>query len=80
VSPGFGARTWAAPSWSIWLPARELGYRRLIPETGNRQIAAIIFYEKRGFRRIALFGEHVNDATSLCYELQVERQRQAMEV
>jgi hypothetical protein len=45
-----------------------------------RAAAAIAFHEKRGFRRIAPFDDHVNDATSLCYELQVERQRQAMEV
>lgn len=71
MSPGFGATTWAAPSRSIWLAVRGSS------ATGacrNR------IYEKRGFRRIAPFGEHVNDATSLGYELQVERQRRAMEV
>jgi putative acetyltransferase len=51
--------------------ARALGYGRLILETGNKQAAAIAFYEKHGFRRIPPFGEHVSDATSLCYELHV---------
>lgn len=52
--------------------ARQLGYERLILETGNRQAPAISFYENRGFRPISPFGEHVSDGTSLCYELQIE--------
>jgi putative acetyltransferase len=51
--------------------ARELGYRRLILETGDRQEPAIAFYENHGFSRIDRFGEHVNDDTSLCYELHI---------
>jgi len=53
--------------------ARQLGYRRLILETGNKQAAAIAFYEKHGFRRIPPFDEHVSDESSVCYELQVDR-------
>jgi putative acetyltransferase len=49
--------------------ARRLGYQRLCLETGNKQPAAMAFYERFGFSRIALFGEHVNDPTSVCYEL-----------
>jgi putative acetyltransferase len=52
--------------------ARELGYERLILETGNRQAPAISFYEHHGFRRIERFGEHINDETSLCYELPID--------
>ena len=41
--------------------ARELGYQRLILETGNKQAPAIAFYETLGFRRIGPFGEQVNN-------------------
>jgi GNAT superfamily N-acetyltransferase len=49
--------------------ARRLGYKRLLLETGNKQIAAMAFYESFGFRGIPRFGEHVHDPTSVCYEL-----------
>jgi len=55
---------------------RELGYARLILETGNRQAPAISFYENHGFKRIGRFGEHVNDETSLCYELYIDIARE----
>lgn len=55
--------------------ARELGYERIILETGNKQRAAISLYENQGFRPIEPVGEHVNDGTSLCYELQIASAR-----
>jgi len=48
--------------------ARGLGYRQLLLETGFRQAAAIALYESAGFRRIARFGRHVDDPTSVCFE------------
>ncbi len=51
--------------------ARRLGYEWLRLETGNRQGAAIGLYEDYGFSRIEPFGRHVQDPTSLCYELLV---------
>jgi putative acetyltransferase len=47
--------------------ARGLGYSSLVLETGYRQVFAMRFYEAHGFQRIAPFGEHVNDPTSVCY-------------
>jgi putative acetyltransferase len=55
--------------------ARQLGYERLVLETGNRQAAAIIFYENHGFKPIEPFGEHVSDPTSLCYEMHIDKVR-----
>jgi putative acetyltransferase len=52
--------------------ARELGYERLVLETGNKQAPAIAFYENHGFTRIKPFGEHVNDGSSLCHELHID--------
>jgi putative acetyltransferase len=57
--------------------ARDLGYERLILETGDEQAPAIAFYGNHGFKRIERFGEHVNDKTSLCYELLIGRRRAA---
>ena len=52
--------------------ARRLAYRRMQLETGKRQASAMALYESFGFRRIPPFGEHVNDPTSVCYELRLE--------
>ena len=53
--------------------ARRLDYQRMQLETGNRQASAMALYESFGFRRIPPFGEHVNDPTSVCYELGLEK-------
>ncbi len=49
--------------------ASEFGYRRVILETGFKQVAAMRFYESAGFERIAPFGKYVDDPTSVCYQL-----------
>jgi GNAT superfamily N-acetyltransferase len=51
--------------------ASRLGYSVMRLETGHRQTAAVALYESCGFERIALFGEHVGDPTSVCFEKQV---------
>jgi putative acetyltransferase len=55
--------------------AGRLGYERLCLETGNKQPAAMALYEGFGFTRIPSFGEHVNDPTSICYELRLDQER-----
>lgn len=47
--------------------ARQLGYRRLVLETGVPQTAAQAFYERRGFSRLECWPPHDMDPTSLCY-------------
>ena len=47
--------------------ARHIGIRRLVLETGIRQIAALALYEHTGFGRIPLYGEYAKSAdTSIC--------------
>lgn len=47
--------------------ARALGARRLILETGARQLAAIALYKRSGFKPIPLYGEYrLSPETSLC--------------
>ena len=52
--------------------ARRLDYSRLVLETGYRQEAAMRFYERNGFKRIAPYGRHVNDPTSVCYSRAID--------
>jgi putative acetyltransferase len=46
----------------------ELGWERLVLETGNRQPDAIRFYEREGYTRIPNFGYYAASDYSLCYE------------
>ena len=48
--------------------AAGFGYTSLRLETGNRQLSAMALYETLGFRRIAAFGDYINDPTSVCFE------------
>lgn len=52
--------------------AAELGYKRLILETGSRQLAAIRLYEKYGFQRMAEnYGQYAEMENSICFEKSV---------
>jgi len=48
--------------------AVRMAYRRLVLETGYKQVSAMRLYESWGFQRVAPFGEYANDPTSVCYE------------
>lgn len=62
----------ALESW-----AQELGFNRCILETGVRQIAAIVLYEKCGYRRIENYGQYANVAGSVCFEKKFEQEEEA---
>ena len=52
--------------------AYELGYRRLILETGSRQLAAIRLYDRYGFHRMdENYGQYRRVANSICMEKEV---------
>jgi GNAT superfamily N-acetyltransferase len=54
--------------------ARHIGIRRLVLETGIRQIAALALYERTGFQRIPLYGEYrVSADTSVCMGKDLDR-------
>jgi len=57
--------------------ARSFGFSVLRLETGNRQHSAIALYESHGFQRIAPFGDHARDPTSVCFEKRVSAVRRA---
>lgn len=48
--------------------AAELGWSRLVLETGDQQPDAIRFYQREGYSRIPLFGHYVDSELSLCFE------------
>ena len=56
--------------------ARKLGIRRLVLETGPRQLEALALYRRAGFVAIPRFGEYAHSELSLCMgkDLQEEPQ------
>jgi putative acetyltransferase len=48
--------------------AGELGYKSCILETGKRQVEAVEFYKKNGYRLIPNFGQYSGVENSLCFE------------
>lgn len=48
--------------------AVELGYPRCVLETGLNLPAAVALYERRGYRRIANYGQYIGVANSVCFE------------
>jgi GNAT superfamily N-acetyltransferase len=54
--------------------ARHIAIRRLVLETGIRQIAALALYERTGFERIPLYGDYQKSAdTSICMGKNLDR-------
>lgn len=48
--------------------ALNMGYRRIILETGLKQPEAMNLYEKFGYTKIEPYGQHKDDPDSVCYE------------
>ncbi|APG65784.1 MULTISPECIES: GNAT family N-acetyltransferase [Tenacibaculum] len=50
----------------IW--ANELGYKKCVLETGKRQIEAVQFYKKSGYKIIPNYGQYKGLENSICFE------------
>jgi GNAT superfamily N-acetyltransferase len=48
--------------------AAELGYHKVVLETGKRQVEAVNFYHKHRYRPIANYGQYAGVGNSLCFE------------
>jgi putative acetyltransferase len=48
--------------------AVELGAKRVVLETGKKQVEAISLYERSGYRPIPNYGQYIDIETSVCYE------------
>lgn len=54
----------------IW--AKELQYKKCILETGKRQSEAIGLYTRKGYKRIANYGQYANVENSVCFEKELK--------
>lgn len=50
----------------IW--AKELGYKKCVLETGKRQVEAVKFYKKCGYKIIPNYGQYAAMENSICFE------------
>lgn len=48
--------------------AKELGYKKAVLETGKRQVEAIPFYLKNGYKVIPNYGQYAGVEDSICFE------------
>ena len=48
--------------------AKELGYKKLVLETGKRQIEAVSFYKKCNYKIIPNYGQYKGMVNSICFE------------
>ena len=53
---------------SLELWASEKGFTKCILETGNRQVEAIKFYKKAGYKSIPNYGQYTHMEDSNCFE------------
>ena len=53
---------------SLELWASEKGFKKCILETGNRQVEAIKFYKKFGYKSIPNYGQYIHMEDSNCFE------------
>ena len=52
---------------SLELWASEKGFKKCILETGNRQVEAIKFYKKAGYKSIPNYGQYIHMEDSNCF-------------
>lgn len=50
----------------IW--TQELGYEKIVLETGKRQTNAVAFYQKCGYKVIPNYGQYAGVENSVCFE------------
>jgi len=53
---------------SLELWASEKGFKKCILETGNRQVEAVKFYKKAGYKSIPNYGQYIHMEDSNCFE------------
>lgn len=69
MQPDFRAQGIAAEilkTLETW--AHELGYKSSVLETGIRQVEAVQFYKKCGYKIIPNYGQYINMKNSLCFK------------
>jgi len=52
--------------------AKELGYKKCILETGERQVEAVKLYHKSNYKRMSInYGQYKGIINSLCFEKKI---------
>ncbi len=63
---GTGAASRILKELEDW--AKEIGFKKSILETGDRQVEAVNFYQKSGYHRIPNYGQYAKMENSNCFE------------
>lgn len=63
---GKGAATLVLRALEAW--AAELGYTKIMLETGKRQPDAIALYQKNGYQIVDNYGQYIGVENSVCFE------------
>lgn len=63
---GTGVAKQILNSLEAW--AKENQFQRCILETGDRQVEAVKFYEKSGYKRTPKYGQYKQMENSICFE------------
>jgi len=63
---GSGVASEILRSLEVW--AKETGAERAVLETGTRQVDAVKFYHKSGYKLIPNYGQYLNMENSNCFE------------
>ena len=50
----------------VW--SKELGYEKIVLETGKRQTEAVALYNKCGYKIVPNYGQYIGVANSVCFE------------
>jgi len=50
---------------------KELGFKKMVLETGINQPEAVSFYKKHGYKVIPNFGKYIGSENSICFEKNV---------
>ncbi len=63
---GNGVATMVLKELENW--AEQLGYKRIILETGLKMLDAVALYKKNDYKVIANYGQYENNSSSICFE------------
>ncbi len=67
---GLGIAPKILTNLEIW--AKELGYKKCVLETGERQIEAVKLYQKSNYKRMQInYGQYKGIVNSLCFEKEI---------
>ncbi len=64
IKRGTGVASFIIHELETW--AKELGYKQVVLETGNKQYEAISFYKREGYTITENYGQYIGMSSSIC--------------